>query len=127
MEDIASKISEILSDEQSLKQLSELASMLGLTGDAPPVLPEVPQLPALPSQNDMPFDIVTVMGLLSKFKDCSKDDENINFLCALKPLLAEEKHGRIDKAIKLIKLLNLWPIIKESGLLDSGGDLLGLL
>ncbi|MBQ8622887.1 MAG: hypothetical protein IJ424_00690 [Oscillospiraceae bacterium] len=126
MEDIASKISEILSDEQSLKQLSELASMLGLTGEAP-ALPETPQLPANPSPSDMPFDIVTVMGLLSKFKECSKDDENINFLCALKPLLAEEKHERVDKAIKLIKLLNLWPVIKESGLLDSGGDLLGLL
>lgn len=126
MEDIASKISEILADEQSLKQLSELASMLGLTGEAP-ALPEPRQLPAISPSSDMPIDIVSIMGIMSKIKDCSKDDQNVNFLCALKPLLAKEKHERVDKAIKLIKLLNLWPVIKESGLLDSGGDLLGLL
>ncbi len=125
MEDIAEKISEILSDEQSLKQLSELASMLGLTGEAPSA-PES-QRCSNEDSSTMPFDIVNAMEMIAKIRESSKDDENVNFLCALKPLLAKEKHERVDKAIKLIKLLNLWPVIKESGLLDSGGDLLGLL
>ena len=120
MEDLASKISEILSNEESLKQLSELASMLGLSQEGK-------GLPAPPTTNELPFDPAMLMGLFTKLKENSEDDENINFLCALKPLLSEEKKERIDKAIKLIKLLNLWPIIKESGLIDEGGDFFGLL
>ncbi len=128
MEDLASKISEILSDEQSLKQINELASMLGISGEAeaastPPALMPTPQA------DELPFDLISMMELISKFKESSQNDENINFLCALKPLLGDDKRERIDKAIKLIKIMNLWPLIKESGILDSGlgGDLLGLL
>lgn len=128
MEDLASKISEILSDEQSLKQINELASMLGLSGEAE-AESSVPVSLSAPQTDELPFDIISMMNLISKFKDSSQNDENINFLCALKPLLGEEKRERIDKAIKLIRLMNLWPLIKESGILDSalGGDLLGLL
>ncbi len=120
MEDLASKISEILSSEESLKQLGELASMLGLSGEGESV-------PTTSVSDELPFDPAMLMGLFTKFKESTKDDENINFLCALKPLLSDEKQERIDKAIKLIKLLNLWPIIKESGIIDEGGDFLGLL
>lgn len=126
MEDLASKISEILSDEQSLKQISELASMLGISGEAEAVPSTLP----IPTPKDeLPFDLISMIGLISKFKESSQNDENINFLCALKPLLKSEKQERIDKAIKLIRLINLWPLIKESGILDSGsgGDFLGLL
>lgn len=126
MEDLASKISEILSDEQSLKQISELASMLGISGEAEAVPSALP----IPTPKDeLPFDLISMMGLISKFKESSQNDENINFLCALKPLLKSERQERIDKAIKLIRLINLWPLIKESGILDSGsgGDFLGLL
>ncbi len=120
MEDLASKISEILSSEESLKQLGELASMLGLSGEG--------EIAPTPQKNDdLPFDPSVLIGLFAKLKESTQDDENINFLCALKPLLGEEKRERIDKAIKLIKLLNLWPIIKDSGIIDEGGDFFGLL
>ena len=43
----------------------------------------------------------------------------------VKPLLGNEKQERVDKAVRLLRLLNLLPLIKDSGLI--GGDLLGVI
>ena len=44
---------------------------------------------------------------------------------ALKPLLHEERRRRVDGAVKILRLINLLPALRESGIL--GGDLLGIL
>lgn len=122
MDDIAEKISQILSDEESIKQLGEIAQMLGFSPDsasAPPVRQQEQQ-----NGGDMP-DIGALMTLAGKLKDAGTDDDNVNFLKALRPLLSEEKRPRIDRAVKILKLINLLPVLKDSGIL--GGDLLGIL
>lgn len=128
MEDFAGRIQSILSDEESLKQIGELAQMLGL--GAPPSAESSSPM-SLPvseegqgPQNDVlsGIDIGAVMKLVSGF---NSEDDNIRFIIALKPLLSEEKRAKADTAVKLLKLVNLIPLIKESGLL--GGDFLGIL
>ena len=120
MEDIAEKISQILSDEESVKQLGEIAQMLGFSPE------QAPAPPAQPSggSGEMP-DIGAIMALAAKLKDADADDDNVNFLKALRPLLSEEKRPRIDRAVKILRLINLLPALKDSGIL--GGDLLGSL
>ena len=121
MHDLAEKINSVLSDPESLKQLSEIAGMLGF----PP--PDGAPTPAPPSESPdtgMP-DITALMSLAGKLKDAGTDDDNINFLVALRPLLGEDKKPRIDRAIKILRLINLLPVLKDSGIL--GGDLLGIL
>lgn len=49
----------------------------------------------------------------------SSDDEKL--LIALKPLLREENRGKVDTAVKLLKLISLLPLLKESGLFGQGG------
>ncbi len=112
MDDFAEKISSILSDEESMKQLGDLAAMLGLSPDGN-TQQESPKAP----EN---LDMSAITGLMQKMKGFQPDDDNTRFLLALRPLLGEEKQNKIDRAVKILRLLNLLPLISESGLL--GGD-----
>ncbi len=112
MDDFAEKISSILSDEESMKQIGELAAMLGLSPDGS-TQPETTKAP----EN---LDMNAISGLMQKMKGFQPDDDNTRFLLALRPLLGEEKQNKIDRAVKVLRLLNLLPLISESGLL--GGD-----
>ncbi len=116
MDDLAEKINSVLSDPESLKQLGEIAKMLGFSPDGAEENP--------PEQTEMP-DIAALTALAGKLRDAGGDDDNIRFLSALRPLMSEEKRPRIDKAIRLLKLINLLPVIRDSGLL--GGDLFGII
>ena len=75
--------------------------------------------------NQMPFDLSKMMALGNVILNASKPDKNTELLLALKPHLKEEKQGKVDKVIKIFKLISIWPAIKDSGLL--GGDLFGIL
>lgn len=118
MDDLAERINSVLSDPESVRQLGEIAKMLGFPPpdeNSPPIQAEAPQ----------GVNPAALAELMSKLREAGGDDDNINFLNALRPLLSEEKRPRIDRAIKLLKLINLLPVLKDSGLL--GGDLLGIL
>lgn len=54
-----------------------------------------------------------IAGLLSAAGSTS-DDERL--LMALKPLLREENRGKVDTAMRLLKLISLLPLLRESGL-----------
>ena len=105
------KISDLLSDEESVKQLSELAQMLvsednsAENGGSDANLPDI--------------DIASVMKLTNLIGEASKQDKNTDLLLALKPHLGAEKQKRVDKALKLMKLLAIWNIVKDSGMLHD--------
>lgn len=204
MDDLTQKIQTILSDEESMKQLSELAAMLGLAGDRGDVLTNqgvrgdgftnqgargdgftnqgvrgdgltnqgsggfpnqssggggfagqgsggnaagqggglagaaggfdsVSALSRLlggvqsgtqtaPGDGTGGLDFAALASLASSLKGFTADDENIRFILALKPLLSPKKQARADGAVKILRLLNMLPLIKQSGLL---GELLG--
>lgn len=120
MEDLAERINSVLSDPESVKQLGEIARMLGFSPDpAPGDLQNAPAAAA-----DIP-DAGAILELAGKLKEAGGDDDNIRFLMALRPLLSEDKQPKIDRAVRLLKIINLLPVIRESGLL--GGDLLGII
>lgn len=122
MDDLAEKISSVLSDPESMRQLGEIAGMLGLPPESAPQSDEnsAPQQ----DMSGMP-DIGAMISLASKLKDAGGDDDNIRFLQALRPLLSEERRPKIDRAVKILRIINLLPAIRDSGIL--GGDLLGIL
>ena len=59
-----------------------------------------------------------IAGLLSAAGNTS-DDEKL--LMALKPLLREENRGKVDTAMRLLKLIELLPLLKESGIFGKLG------
>lgn len=121
-DDLSKKIQSILSDEESLKQISELAAMMGLSVPDPTGSGE--QGAPGGDEGSAP-DIAALASLAGALKSSAAEDDNIRLLMALKPLLHEERRRRVDGAVKILRLINLLPALRESGIL--GGDLLGIL
>lgn len=114
MNDLMSRINELLSDEESVRQLSELAQMMNS---------ENAENTAGDNNNDenggdQP-DLSSIIKLTGLISAASQQDKNADLLLALKPHLGTEKQKRVDKAIKLLKLLAIWNIAKDSGLLQE--------
>ena len=55
----------------------------------------------------------------SRRRGFTSDDEKL--LMALKPLLREENRGKVDTAMRLLKLIELLPLLKESGIFGKLG------
>ncbi|MBR5682621.1 MAG: hypothetical protein IKW96_04965 [Ruminococcus sp.] len=111
MDDIMNKIGDLLSDEESVKQLSELAQMLVSEDNSSETNSNGANLPDI--------DISSVMKLTSLIGEASRQDKNTDLLLALRPHLGVEKQKRVDKALKLLKLLAVWNMIKDSGMLQD--------
>ena len=109
MDDIAGKLTELLSDEESVKQLTELAGMLMNGGEAPAEGSDTAGIP----------DMSKIMKLTGLAGSLSHDDKNTGLILALKPHLSPERQKRADKAVKILKLLALWSAAKDSGLLKD--------
>lgn len=136
MDDLMEKLQAVLSDEESMNQIKQLAGMLGAGDDDGGDAPDFSSLfGSMMGGNDTtsgaknasesgeksesPFDIGKIMQLLSLASTATAKDKNTELLLALKPHLSEEKQPKIDKAVKLLKLLAIWSVVKESGVLDN--------
>ncbi|MGN0599609.1 MAG: hypothetical protein ACI4JK_06900 [Oscillospiraceae bacterium] len=111
MDDMAEKIQSLLSDEESMQQIRELAAMFGGNSDPSPQAESQPK-----NDGELPINPAALMSLMSGL---SKNDKNCDLLIALKPLLSKDKQPRVDKAVKLLRLLNIYSELKESGALGS--------
>ena len=108
MDDIMGKMGDLLSDEESVRQLSELAQMIRSESD---------DGGEKESGSDADLgDIMKISGLLSSF---TAKDSNTEFLMALKPHLKEKRQARVDKAVKLLKIMAVLEQAKEKGLLND--------
>ncbi len=117
------KISGILSDDESIKQIAELVKMFK-SGD----FNECGENTAKSSDNNindkqdsddsMP-DIQQMMKLVSLAGTFSQNDENTELLLALRPHLNVQRQQRLDKAVKLLKLTAVYSAAKESGLINN--------
>lgn len=127
MDDIMNKINEILSDPESIKQISELAQMFMSETGNNNKSSNASDLNPDNSENSSDSDSGAFSGLdfskLIKIQEIigavSGKDKNAELLLALKPHLSPERQKKADKAIKLLKLLTIWNIIKDSGMLKD--------
>ena len=65
------------------------------------------------------IDLDTVMKLGEIMSQMNRSDKNTQLLLALKPHLRPENQQKADNAIKLIKIMNVLPLLKDSGVLDG--------
>lgn len=70
-------------------------------------------------QINIPMDLNMILKIKDIAQVINQDDRNIEFLKALKLLLGNEKQQKIDDAIKIMRLIRLIPIIKDSGIFKS--------
>ncbi len=125
MDDMINKIQEILNDEESMNQIKKLSEMLA--SQNPDGMPDLSSMSGgNNSENEgAPFDFSKIMVLQEILAEANNKDKNSEFLYALKPLLKSESQVKVDKIVKLLKLMAMWPLIKDSGIL--GGDLFDIL
>lgn len=116
MEDTMEKIGKILSDEESMRQLSELAQILMNENKTSECVPETNNCNN--ENNNFP-DMSKIMQISEVMGNFSQRDRNTELLLALKPHLKEERQLKVDKAVKMLKFMTVYSVAKESGLLND--------
>ena len=123
------KIGGILSDKESMKQLGELAEMLmedtTAEGEEPSGGNEKCGDEASggeggeDSSEKGGFDFGMLLKLQEIMGCFTQSDKNSELLMALRPHLREERQEKVDKAVKLLKVLALFSILRENGILED--------
>ena len=111
MDGIENKISEILSDPNSMSEIMNIAKSLGFTDEAENVKND--------NHNFSPDMLNAVTKLTPLINEAKKEDDSTRLLKALKPLLSAKRQEKVDSAIKIIGLLRLLPALKENSALSS--------
>lgn len=121
------KIQEVLADEESMKQLSELASSLfpsnenGNNQSGSQEQEKSFDMAGNDTENSdggFDFDLSKIL-MIGQVMGSVSNDKNAELLLALRPLLKEEKRGKVDKAVKMLKLFAVWTVLKDSGMLSD--------
>lgn len=115
MDGIQDKLQGILSDPESMQQLSELAQMLQ-GGETPPSAPAADE--TAPAVSGMP-DVAMLMKLGEMMQGSGSDDKNTALLRALRPHLGERRQHRLDKALRLMQLWTMMQAMQKSGVLQD--------
>lgn len=113
-------------DMNSLKSLAN--SLLGPTqkkdgNDAPstnkPNLPP-PNQNSPQSSNDLLGNIdaetIAKIGSVMSMLNNNSNDERVALINALKPLLSEQRQNKADEALKIIRMIEILPILKKQGI-----------
>ncbi len=151
MADLTEMLTQFLSSDEGKQQVNQVLSMLGQNGggsEPPPPPTQQPQQqgggmpdlssllsslglggggggPAAPSSNSgLPNLDISKLLRVQQLLSQKNDNSSTALLRALKPHLAEENRKKVDEAVRILMLLDLLPLIKESGLLGNllGGD-----
>lgn len=112
MDDLNEKLAGILNDPESMERVRKMAE--NLFGEEPSKQSsntETADFGSLPSGEELQ----AIMSIISQLKN-QKSDQRTHLLTALKPYLSQHRQEKTDNAIKILKLLELLPLIKDSGL-----------
>jgi hypothetical protein len=150
MDDLLSKMQELLNSEEGQKQLQSVAAMLGssqqgqqsssdasapslnlsnldlsslsgmLSGmNQPQNSSQTAEQTALQKADGLGLDINTLLQVQKILGSMGQEDENTKLLMALKPHFSEKRREKIDQAVKMLRLLSVLPLLKDSGLLGG--------
>lgn len=120
MDNLLDKMQELLSDPESMKQISELAQMLK-SGEAeePPSEQASPHASGHTSDtNNSGFDPSILLKAGELFHQ-PEEDKNTALLLALRPHLGQTRQIKIDKALKLLKLWHIFKQLQATGMLQN--------
>lgn len=137
MNDLMENLQKVMNDPESMKQISQLAKSLGVDAPSEPQPQPQPQsepdlsklFSALTSGQNTPqpaspqssggTDFSRLLEFTKIMDTASKSDKNTELVLALKPHLKAETQQKADRLIKIYKLLAIYPVLKNSGLLNG--------
>ncbi|MBQ3817123.1 MAG: hypothetical protein II802_02480 [Clostridia bacterium] len=112
MDELSEKLASILNDEESMNKVRAMAeNLLGEKGE--------------PKEDNgfSPTDAIgademqMIMKIMSQLKNAGNDARS-QLLIALKPHLSEPRREKVDTAVKLLKMIEILPLLRESGILN---------
>ncbi len=108
MDDISERLSNILNDPEGMEKIKKMAeNMLGASEEK-----EKEPL------EEMGLDMSALTKAMGLLKNKNKENDRVKLLLALKPHLSLEKRERVDTAVKILKLLDMAPLLKEMGIFN---------
>ena len=126
LDDITEKIQSLLSDEESMNQIKELAAMLsggtnfsGVSAENASGETDDPSAFGEMNGEGNSDGGINPLALIQLLGAASADDKDCGLLIALRPHLSAEKQRRLDKAVKLLKLYNIFVTMRENGMLND--------
>lgn len=125
MDDLTQKLQSLLSDPESMRNLSELAGMLRQQDTEQDVPPDTAAAagPAQDSTAVPPFDLEKMLAV-GQALSAAQADETAELIRALKPHLSEKRARRAENAVRMLRLWSAAAILRENGILGDffGGD-----
>lgn len=115
MDELGEKLSQILNDPDSMNRVRAMAESL-LSGKEEKAEQEE-KTGFLGGEGIGAEEMEGLVKLFSRLNSSELDNRS-RLLMALKPHLSDEKQKKVDSAVKILKLLELWPLIKDSGLIS---------
>ncbi len=112
------RITDILKDEESLRQLSELADMLRTGEFSDSCAEKTSETKSDENSGSLP-DMEMMLKMTNLAGAMNGRDKNTELLMALRPHLSEQGQQRLDRAVKILKLISVYEAAKESGLLNN--------
>lgn len=128
MDDLTQKLQSLLSDPESMKNLSELAAMM--QSEDSPEAPSAPESGESSSggaeqteSEAPPFDFARLIAV-GQALSAVQQDETAELLRALKPYLSSARAKRADQAMRMLRLYAAAGILRENGMLNDlfGGE-----
>lgn len=113
MSELQDTLRQIMSNPEAMRQVQSLGEQLGLnTASAASASPA--PVPAPPDTTG--GDMLSAFSKLAPLMRAPQNDETAALLNALRPFLSEEKQERLRHAQRLIGLMRVIPLLKDSGL-----------
>ena len=113
MDELNQKLAQILNDPESMNRVREMAESI-LSENEKKETENDESVFGIPDSSEL----MSIMSIVSKL-NTKNDDSRTALLTALKPHLSEPKREKVDTAIKILRLLELLPVLKESGVLGK--------
>ena len=139
MDDLAQKLSAMLNDPSTMAQVQSIMGALGggnSVGQTPaPTQPAVQQQPVPAAAPAAANPLGALAGLTSSglnaetlglvtrlapmLSSIQQEDDSTRLLHALRPLLGEARQKKLDEAIRLLQMMRMLPLLRQSGILGQ--------
>lgn len=124
MEDLTEKITDMLSDPETMNTLKSISGLLGSSNNEKNY--ETDENNENPEQTNKdensgfsfsPEMMQTILKFIPILSSIKKEDKYTKFLEALRPLLSEEKRKKLDSSSQILKIVRILPLLKNQGIL----------
>ncbi|WOC32218.1 MULTISPECIES: hypothetical protein [Caproicibacterium] len=133
MDDLTQKLSAMLNDPATMAQVQSIMGALGQNTAAPETPPAPQPQPTAAKPVENPLSTLTglagsglnaeTLGLVTRLApmlaSVKQEDDSTRLLHALRPLLGETRQKKLDEAVRLLQMIRVLPMLRQSGLLGK--------